>query len=289
MYDSKMCFVLEPRPDHSEAAAFRDKLTVDELLGRVNENGRDGNTPFLPSADPAYFGGTLYSVPSRPIDSGRSKWLLDWTFSNIIHPAVDGRGFRITRSSALSMPEYLTRPHLSHLEEADLVIADLSMNDPVVAYCVALRTENAKSDMILLRDMQTANIFDIFGPFDSVVRYAAVPSDAAAERAKADATPAAQAALLQKMVGDPLSDLTRQVKHFLDKHAQAGSEKADGPSDQAESHAKTAAEAASRAQGADQKVNLSIDDLARVMREVLVHQEPSDSVERIRKRLIRNL
>lgn len=292
MSSSKLCFVLEPRPDYSEAAVFRDKLTVDDLLAQVNRTGRDGDTEDLETAHPAHFNGTLYDRPSRPIDAGRSKRLLDWTFDNIIHPAIDGRGFRITRSSELSLPQYLTRPHLAHIEEADLVIADLSMNDPVVSYCVARRSVRADPGMILLRDVQTANMFDIFGVFDSVVRYATVPSDAALDRNKPDAAPEGEAAILQKTVLDARSDLTHQVKRFIERHQEADSRAQDANgrgSTNADGVAPDPASGASGSRASDQQSGLTTEDLARVLREVLVNEGPSDSIERLRKRLLRDL
>ena len=60
-------------------------------------------------------------------------------FEEIIEPAVAAHGYRVVRSSHLCQSGYVTREHQRLAEEAELVIANLTHDDPVAYFCLAWR------------------------------------------------------------------------------------------------------------------------------------------------------
>lgn len=285
-------------------------MSVEELHAAFGSGAEDGDTLIASVRD---FRHGLYGASYRPLDAGRSKQMLDWVYDNIVYPSVNGRGFRINRSSELDLPEYATRTHVEKSLRAGLMIADLSMNDPVVPYCVALRMQKAEHTdrhhgIIMLRDLQTNSMFDIPGPFDEPVRYALVAEDAAPIEKRGSLTEEGRREVMEKNTRDARSDLTRRVMHFKTRQEIDAEERrrraaanaasgghgpgggaglgARGPDNDSPNDGGTGDSADRSGKAEDKRFS---EEMIRIMREVLREDTKSDSIERLKRRLMRGM
>lgn len=152
-YDRNLCFVLEPSTN------IRD-------LDSLPEN---------PSHEKNAKAEQKYEAVTR---------MNNVLYNHVIEPAVEGRGFRIVRSSEISTQNMMTREHENRIDEAGIVIANLTGADPIIYYCLARlmaridEREDQKDSscpqfVIALREADEANLFDLPGPLANPIKYTA--------------------------------------------------------------------------------------------------------------------
>ncbi|MBF0332477.1 MAG: hypothetical protein HQL40_02375 [Alphaproteobacteria bacterium] len=155
-------------------------------------------------------------------------------FEEVVEPAVDGRGFHIVRSTALPHPDYVTREHLRLATTEALMIADISIYDPMVVFCLAAR-EALKLDAcgeragaarahlwtLLLLEEGNRALFEVPGIYAYPVRYLYdQPPRAAGEREEAGT-------LRTMHLLDARRDLTRHIERLFALHTEAMCGKAE--------------------------------------------------------------
>lgn len=124
----------------------------------------------------------LETGSASDIDSKGTREERDLVYEEIIEPAVQGRGYRIIRSSERPYGERVT-PQIQELSrDADLLIANLTDHDPQVFFCLALRLSQAsapvpetltmipKHTLLLLRGGQD-HILELGSSVEFPIRY----------------------------------------------------------------------------------------------------------------------
>lgn len=86
----------------------------------------------------------------------------DQIFKHVLAPAVEGCGYEATRADHLPTPGVITQQIIEHLMDDELVIADLTTNNPNVTYELALRHAFRKP-VIQIKDSSDSLPFDIVG------------------------------------------------------------------------------------------------------------------------------
>lgn len=146
---SPLCFVLEPVPV--------DQRDVEHLT--AFEDAEAGATRQVGKAHRVW---TLDTARNPDIRA------LDTYFNELIEPTLGSHDFRIVRSTAIDYQGVVTRQHLNMAESADLMIANISSNDPVVFYCIAHRMgvfgeDNKRFKTIFLRHASSDDLLDLLG------------------------------------------------------------------------------------------------------------------------------
>lgn len=151
---SPLCFVLEPVPVEKSGEDQRENAT------EANSDGPESGAP--QRVGKAHQVWTLDTACNPDIKA------LDTYFNELIEPTLGSHDFRIVRSTAIDYQGVVTRQHLNMAESADLMIANISSNDPVVFYCVAHRMgvfgeDNKRFKTIFLRHASSDDLLDLLG------------------------------------------------------------------------------------------------------------------------------
>ncbi len=261
-YDPKLCFVLEPQavdPDPQESEAH-EKSTPNLMQDQHSTND------------------------------------LDFLFRHIVEPAIDGRGFRIVRSSGISFNDMMTREHENLVDDAGLVIANLTKADPIVFYCLARRmAQTARNDrpyIVTIQRRGDRNLFDIPGPFADPILYGNdLPTEGRKEtsirdegleaiiRARTDLTRAVQ------RVNDDLldSDSANHASHSAEKGA---GEPGTSSSSQSAQGMNRANQSAMGNSGEPSNTVTFDQEIGRLVRALMLSDKDDYSLKRFRDRLL---
>ena len=181
-----LCFILEPRPSNDQSVFVRDGLPPELITSTLREGPKDGEAEKdLFKAISDFGSGPMYGWPTKPIDVGRNERTIDKVYQEIIQPVLESQDYRVVRSSDLVRPQYVTPSHLRYTDEADIVVVDLSMNDPIVMFCVGRRMamRGEKHGIVALIDDSTENITEFGGPFASLIHYDLLPNETKEKKA----------------------------------------------------------------------------------------------------------
>ena len=104
---------------------------------------------------------TCFVISAIGEEGSKIRKEADDKFEFVYSPVLEDLGYKITRSDKISSPSSISREIVQYLINADLVIADISNENPNVFYELAVRNA-IKKPVIVFRSPEQSMPFDIY-------------------------------------------------------------------------------------------------------------------------------
>ena len=103
---------------------------------------------------------TCFIISAIAKEDSQTRKSADYKFEYVYSPVLKDLGYKITRSDKISSPGSISREIVQNLIDADLVIADITDENPNVFYELAIRNA-IKKPVIVFRKPEQVMPFDI--------------------------------------------------------------------------------------------------------------------------------
>jgi len=104
---------------------------------------------------------TCFIISSIGKEGSETRAVADEKFELIFEPALKEAGYKVTRADKVGTPGSISREIVSNVINSDLVIADVTDENPNVFYELAIRNA-AKKPVIIFRGVNQPMPFDIY-------------------------------------------------------------------------------------------------------------------------------
>lgn len=104
---------------------------------------------------------TCFIISSIGKEDSETRKLADEKFELIFEPVLKELGYNVTRADKIGSPGSISRDIVNHIINSDMVIADVSDENPNVFYELAIRNA-AKKPVIVFRRINQQMPFDIY-------------------------------------------------------------------------------------------------------------------------------
>ena len=104
---------------------------------------------------------TCFIISSIGKEDSETRKLADEKFELIFEPVLKELGYKVTRSDKIGSPGSISRDIVNHIINSDMVIADVSDENPNVFYELAIRNA-AKKAVVVCRRINQQMPFDIY-------------------------------------------------------------------------------------------------------------------------------